>query len=69
MSNVLDDVLNVEDGSIYEASLQNDISPRKQDDSEQFAKSVESKNQNMTLDKEKKKKLDIYFNSALFKGL
>ena len=42
MSNVLDDVLNAEDGSTYEASLQNDISPRKQDDSAQFEKSADS---------------------------
>merc|ERR1712160_48633 len=53
MSNVLTDVLNVEEGSTYEASLQNDISPRKQDDSEQFEKSDESQNKNMTLDKGK----------------
>ena len=53
LRNVLDDVLNVEEGSTYEASLQNNISPCKQDDSEQFAKSDESQNQNMTLDKDK----------------
>merc|ERR1712166_1323785 len=53
MSNVLADVLNVEEGSTYEASLQNDISPRKQDDSEQFEKSDESQNKNMTSDKGK----------------
>merc|ERR1712238_117969 len=53
MSNVLADELNVEEGSTYEASLQNDISPRKQDDSEQFEKSDESQNKNMTLDKGK----------------
>merc|ERR1711865_849079 len=53
MSNVLTDVLSVEEGSTYEASLQNDISPRKQDDSEQFEKSDESQNKNMTLNKGK----------------
>merc|ERR1712166_1711804 len=53
LSNVLADVLNVEEGSTYEASLQNDISPRKQDDSEQFEKLVDSQNKNMTLDKGK----------------
>merc|ERR1712238_594103 len=53
MSNVLADVLNVEEGSTYGASLQNDISPRKQDDSEQFEKLVDSQNKNMTLDKGK----------------
>ena len=51
MSNVLVDVLNVEEGSTYEASIQNNISPRQQDDPEQFEKSVESQNKNMTLDK------------------
>merc|ERR1712166_410013 len=53
MSNVLADDLNVEEGSTYEASLRNDISPRNQDDSEQFEKSDESQNKNMTLDKDK----------------
>merc|ERR1712166_15674 len=53
MSNVLADELNVEEGSTYGASLQNDISPRKQDDSEQFEKSDELQNKNMTLDKDK----------------
>merc|ERR1712166_1174036 len=53
LSNVLTDVLSVKEGRTYEASLQNDISPRKQDDSEQFEKSDESQNKNMTLDKGK----------------
>ena len=41
MRNELAEELNVEEGSTYEASLRNDISPRKQDDSEQFEKSAE----------------------------
>ena len=53
LRNVLDDVLNVEEGSILEASLQNNISLCKKDDSAPFEKSDESQNKNMTLDKDK----------------